>query len=63
MIDRAEPEAISFLDDTIQIISKALEDLKALRSRAVEEVPIIHNTNRLINKIADDVDKVRRAIV
>lgn len=63
MTQSPEPEVISFLDDAIIILDKALTDLKALRSRAASDIPILHNTNMLINKIADDVDKVRRAIV
>lgn len=63
MMDNPEPETISFLDAAIVIMEKALADLKALRSRANIETPLLHNTNKLINQIAKDLSDVKRAVI
>lgn len=62
-MDTIITDNLSFLDDTIAIIERALDQLKVLREKANQESPIIIETNKLISQIAKDVSDVRRAVI
>lgn len=62
-MEQIDDITINFLDESIEILSQALQRLKRLREKAERDLSLDYKNNNLIRKMAQEINELKRGVI